>query len=277
MTVHSYALGPVRLTRVGYADVLVPAEVVGLTAEQVVATTWREPVWAEGEQVRVAAAAWVIDDGDVRVVVDPAFAADEILRNDNDADAHQQAFAALLADAGFPRESVTHAVPTHAEGIGMLGWREGDGSWSPFFPNATVLFSQRELDALDDGRVQPDAMGALAQLRAQGRVAPVTGDRFALTERISLEHTGGHSPGHQVVRVHTGDGDALVLGHLAVSALHIGLGPCPPEHMDPVVADERLRAYEAEDALLIGPLWPAPGAGRWDGERLTPAASPRGD
>ena len=26
----------------------------------------------------------------------------------------------------------------------------------------------------------------------------------------------------------------------------------------------------AEDAVLIGPLWPAPGAGRWTGDELVP-------
>ena len=95
----------------------------------------------------------MIESGDARIVVDPAFAADEILRNDNDAAAHQEAFAALLAAAGFPRESFTHAIATHYEGVGMLAWRNDDGSWERFFPNAPILMSQRELDAIDAGVV----------------------------------------------------------------------------------------------------------------------------
>ena len=41
--------------------------------------------------------------------------------------------------------------------------------------------------------------------------------------------------------------------------------------MDPGVANDALEKLLAEDAVLIGPLWPAPGAGRWDGRELTPA------
>ena len=33
------------------------------------------------------------------------------------------------------------------------------------------------------------------------------------------------------------------------------------------------RKLLAEDAVLIGPLWPAPGAGRWDGGRMLPVTS----
>ena len=105
-------------------------------------------------EVRAGAAAWVIESGDARIVVDPACAADEILRNDNDAAAHQEAFAALLESAGFPRESFTHAIATHYEGVGMLAWRNDDGSWKRFFPNAPILMSQRELDAMDAGIVR---------------------------------------------------------------------------------------------------------------------------
>jgi len=57
-----------------------------------------------------------------------------------------------------------------------------------------------------------------------------------------------------------------------VSAVHLGTGYCPEEHMDPDRALEVLDKLLAEDAVLIGPLWPAPGAGRWDGERLVPVS-----
>ena len=99
-------------------------------------------MWADGAEVRAGVAAWVIESGDARIVVDPACSADEILRNDNDAAAHQEAFAALLEAAGFPRESFTHAIATHYEGVGMLAWRNDDGSWERFFPNAPILISQ---------------------------------------------------------------------------------------------------------------------------------------
>jgi glyoxylase-like metal-dependent hydrolase (beta-lactamase superfamily II) len=265
MTTNSIRVGSAELTRVGYADVDIDPALVGLTPEQVSAINWAEPRWATGDQVRAGAAAWVIQSGDARIVVDPAFAADDILRNDNDAALHQEAFATLLADAGFPRESFTHAIATHYEGVGMLAWRTDDGSWVPFFPNAPILMARRELDAIDAGEIPPERV--MPQLRAQGALQATT-DGERVTDEVSLELTGGHSPGHQIVRIDSGGEHAVIVGHLAVSALHLAIGECPPEHVDYVLANKWLDALLAEDVVLIGPLWPEPGAGRWDGKQL---------
>ncbi len=265
MSINTVRVGEVLLTRVGYADVTVDPVRVGLSPADVAGVAWAEPLWADGGEVRAGAAAWVIESGDARIVIDPAFAADDILRNDTDAAAHQEAFAALLAGAGFPRESITHAIATHYEGVGMLAWRNDDGSWERFFPNAPILMSQRELDAIDAGVVPSESV--MPRLRAQGSLQGVS-DHEQLTDSVVIEFTGGHSPGHQIVRVRSGGEQAVIVGHLAVSALHLATGECPPEHMDPAGANTALDKLLAEDAVLIGPLWPAPGAGRWNGRAL---------
>ena len=267
MSINTVRVGDVTLTRVGYADVGVDPARVGLSPDDVAGVTWAEPLWAGGGEIRAGAAAWVIESGDARIVVDPAFAADEVLRNDNDAAAHQEAFAALLAAAGFPRESITHAVATHYEGVGMLAWRNDDGTWERFFPNAPILMSQRELDAIDSGVVPSERL--MSRLRETGAVRGVA-DHEAITDAVSIELTGGHTPGHQIVRVSSGGEQAVIVGPLAVSALHLATGECPPEHMDPAGANAALEKLLAEDAVLIGPLWPAPGAGRWTGDELVP-------
>lgn len=263
MTANTMRVGSVQLTRVGYADIGVPPDRVGLTPEQVAAVSWGEPTWVENGAVRAGAAAWVIQSGDARIVVDPAQAADDILRSDADAAMHQEAFSAVLDEAGVPRDSVTHVIATHLDGIGMIAWRNPDGSWVPFFPNAPILLHQRELDAIDAGAAKLQGMEVLAELRDQGAVQAVTGDHFQLTEEVSLEFTGAHTPGHQIVRISSGNETAVVLGHLAVSPLHLATGECHHMHPDPAGAQAALDALRKEDALLIGPLWPAPGAGRW--------------
>jgi hypothetical protein len=128
VSVNRVDVGNVTLTRVGYADVDIAPEAVGLSARDIAAVGWATPLWAQGDQLRAGAAAWIIESGDACIVVDPALAADEILRNDYDAAVHQAAFAALLADAGFAREAITHAIATHVEGIGMFAWRNDDGT-----------------------------------------------------------------------------------------------------------------------------------------------------
>jgi len=247
-------VGAVRLTRVGYADVPLAPETFGLTAADVAAIDWAEPLWAEDGQVRAAAAAWIIESGAARIVVDPAFAADDILRNEHDAAGHQNAFAAALARAGFPRESITHAVATHFDGIGMLAWRNDDGSWAPFFPNAPVLYSTRELEAMD---VSP---------YLDARSLQPAGEHHELTSEVWLEHTGVHSPGHQIVRIESDGERATIIGHLALVPLNLAV---PGVNARPEW--DAVTSIRDEGALLIGPLWPSPGAGRWDGRRLVPA------
>ncbi len=205
---------------------------------------------------------WIIESGDARIAVDPAQAADDILRSEADAEAHQTAFAALLAAAGFPRESITHAIATHAEGVGMWAWRTDDGAWVPFFPNATILVDQRELDAIDDG-THPSADDArFARLREQGAVRAVT---RAVTDEVTVEVVGAHSPGHLLVWINSGADTAVMVGHLALSPLHFATGECPQQHPDPPAAEGVLERLRGIDALLIGPLWPTPGAGYWVG------------
>ena len=172
----------------------------------------------------------------------------------------------MLADTGMPRESVTHAVMTHAEGIGMWAWRDGD-TWTPFFPNAPLYASRVELDALDAG-VHPAAEYAMAAhpglqaLRAQGVVRAVDGGD-EIVPGVRVEVVGGHTPGHMALHIESGGDAAIMLGHLTVSPLHLATGECPQQHPDPVLVERWLDGVRHENALLIGPLWPAPGAGRW--------------
>ena len=271
MAVRKFDIGTVRLTRVGYADVEVPPETVGLTAEAVGSVTWAEPLWAGAGGVGAAAAAWIIESDGARIVVDPALAADAILRNETDAAAHQEAFAAVLADAGFARDTITHAVATHIDGVGMFAWREPDGAWTPFFPNAPILLSQRELDAIDaQHHPDPDSRPILGELRALGAVR-ATGNREQITPAVAIEHTGAHTAGHQIVRIQSDGERAVIVGHLAASPLQLETGVCTLLHDEPDEAWATLVALRDEGALLIGPLWPTPGAGHWTGTALVPA------
>jgi len=262
-------IGDVFLTRVSYAEVDVAPEQVGLTASEVGASG-APTEWVNGDRPRASASAWIIDDGDARIVVDPAGAVDDILRNDNDAAAHQEAFAALLAAAGCPRETITHAVATHLDGVGMLAWRNDDGSWAPFFPNAPILMTQTELDGIDSLPFVPPGRKVLAELQDGGAVRGVADDA-AITSAVSLDLTAGHSPGHAVVRIRSGGEQAIMVGHLALTPLHFGRID-PDGHVDLDVATAARQKLLDEDAILIGPLWPAPAAGRWNGHALVPIA-----
>lgn len=269
MTAPRLQVGAATLVRVPYAEILVDAPVVSLTDAQVRAIPWAAPQWADDGQVRVAAAVWIIESCGRRIVVDPAQAADSIIREGPDAAVHQAAVADALAAAGFARESIDTVIATHIDGIGMIAWRDGD-DWTPFFPNATVLLSRRELDAIaDDGPYHPQGGDALLALNALGAVTPVD-DELVVTDDVTLRRTGGHTAGHQVVDLASEGASASMIGHLALSPLHCAVTE-HSGHEDPVVAWRALSARRDAGSVLVGPLWPAPGAARWDGVEMTPA------
>ena len=269
VTVTRYSVGDATLVRVPYVDILVDAEVVGLTRPEVDAQVgWAEPTWASDGQVRVGAAVWIIESDGRRIVVDPTQAADDILRGD-DAALHQAAVADALAAAGYPRESIDTVLASHIDGIGMIAWRDGD-DWSPFFPNAELLISRRERDAIaDDGPYLPSGRDAFLALDAAGAVTAVD-DSHAVTPTVELTWVGAHSPGHSLINVGSGDTTgATFLGHLALSPLHCAIGDVGG-HIDPIAANDVLRTL-ADGRLLVGPLWPTPGAIRWTGAEITTA------
>lgn len=267
MTTTTYQVGHVTLTRVPYIEITVPADAVGLDAHRVAGEAWADPTWTDGDQVRVAAAVWLIESGGKTIVVDPTSTADDILRGDN-AVAHQEAVAQILADAGHPRESVDVAIATHVDGLGMLGWRTDDG-WEPFFPNAPLLITAREVAAvLDDGPYEPSGTAMLRALHGQGAVTTV-GDGHAVTTEVSTRWTGRHSPGHQVVEIASDADAATFVGHLALSPVHC-LIPEGRLHEDVPASYAELRTL-ADGRLLFGPLWPTPGAVRWTADHVETA------
>jgi hypothetical protein len=54
-----------------------------------------------------------------------------------------------------------------------------------------------------------------------------------------------------------------MIGHLAVSPLHLATGECPTLQSEPARAWSLLRETVEDGRMLIGPLWPSPGFGRW--------------
>jgi hypothetical protein len=263
-----YLVGDARLVRVPYIDVLIDAAAVTLTPDEVAAEAWAAPIWAEGDQVRVGAAVWVIESAGRRMAVDPAQAADDILRAGPDAAVHQRAFADALSAAGYPRESIDTVIATHIDGIGMMAWREDD-EWKPFFPNAELLISRREHDAIAaDNDYAPSGFEAYLALHDQGVVTTID-DEHVITSEVFTQWTGAHSPGHLIVNIAAAGETATMLGHLALSPLQLTTGENGGHH-DPVGARRSLRAL-AGGRLLIGPLWPAPGAVRWTGDQVVAA------
>ena len=107
---------------------------------------------------------------------------------------------------------------------------------------------------------------------------PPTGDE-EVAPGVHLADAPGHNPGHHVVWVGDGDARAVVVGHLFLHPAQIASPEVATGDLDPVLLEKTRRALLAQcvedDALLVGPLFAAPGAGRvvphGDTWRLAPA------
>jgi glyoxylase-like metal-dependent hydrolase (beta-lactamase superfamily II) len=262
-----HAVGNATLLRVPYFDVALDAAVAGLDPEHVRSVEWAEPVWATSGQILIGQAVWVIECGDRLVVVDPCGAADEFIRSGPAAATHQEAVLGALAVAGLDPAGVSHVVLSHLDGIGMTALVDDHGAWVPTFPNARVVVTREELAWV---RAHPETQGAVAfsALLDQGVVDPVTCP-FRCTNEVAVELTGGHSAGHAVVRVESAGARALFVGHLALNPVQVAFPQGAGQHADADRAQQALDAILAEavgdETLVIGPLWPAPGAARVSG------------
>ena len=158
---------------------------------------------------------------------------------------------------------------SHIESIGLTAVRDGD-SWRRFFPNARVLISDTaKSNFFDEQPLGDDLRAAFTALFYAGLI-----DTYADGEEIMpglrAEWTGMHNPGHCAFHVGT---DATFVGHLAVSPLHFATGPCPPQHADPEGVWQWLNDTKEDGRILIGPLWPTPGAMRFKDSAFEPVGS----
>ena len=260
-----YAIGDVVLTRVSYFDVTLPPESVALTSAQIAAIPWAMPVWAESaDAIRVGQVFWVIEADGRTMVVDPCCASDDFLRTGPAALDHQAGAFTAFAAAGFDPEAVDVVIMSHLDGIGMNALADTDGGWNPAFPNAPIVVSDIEWERVQT-RTGISGAEALTALHAAGHVETVALPH-TVTPSVTMVSAGGHTAGMATVVVKSDGERALVLGHLAINPLHAAVATEVVLHDNPALGAVALRTWLADaasdGALLIGPLWPSPGAAR---------------
>ena len=243
------------LTRVLYADVLVPPEIAGLSVEDLRRVPWRAPLWATDDELGASASAWVVDVPTARIVLDPLQAADHVLHAEEAGDAHVDAFIELMEKSGFPIDD--------RRSCRDLAHRDDRNDRSSRRRALEATVSERahcrlRRRARRPSRHKPPTVRhrtAWRQLIDDGYVDTYR-DGDEIVAGMTVERTGAHNPGHCVF--HFGAEPALTwLGHLAVSPLHLATGPCPQQHPEPERAWELLRSYRDDGRLLTGPsAWP---------------------
>jgi glyoxylase-like metal-dependent hydrolase (beta-lactamase superfamily II) len=251
--VHRWQIGEVEVVRIEDED-------FSLSTDETM-PAWAIPALAPDEhQYRVAFSALAIRDGDHSIVVDPWILTD---RTGDDAADRAAGLLDQLDSVGHPPDDVDAVVLSHLDGIGWTTRPVGDG-WAPSFARARHLIPADELAAIEAGEDLPGRDDFL-RLAEQTPVEPVAGTML-LSPAVTLEPAPGHSFGHQVVRVDTGDHLAVYFGHLVLHPLQFAHPGEDPAEADTVRAAASRRRYLDEladrDGIALTTLVGGPGGGR---------------
>jgi glyoxylase-like metal-dependent hydrolase (beta-lactamase superfamily II) len=127
-------------------------------------------------------------------------------------------------------EDITHVILTHLhyDHAAGLTYVDENQQTQLTLPNAKVYVQQREWEhALETVKNEVQVPGAgydldeLYKVAAEGQFQFITEDQLELMPGLTMYWTGGHTPGHQIVRL-SDDGElAYYLGDLLPSDAHL--------------------------------------------------------
>jgi glyoxylase-like metal-dependent hydrolase (beta-lactamase superfamily II) len=271
--------GAIEITRVEDPDFDLVLPQDDATADALRHWGWLRPDYVTPDHaLRIGSSATVVRTPSAVVLVDPWLAFDDPARL---APRH-----AALRASGVDPDEVDLVLNSHVVGIGANVAADG----SPTFPRARYLLPQAELEDLRAGvhgepvaGVHPEGHPFL-HLDGLGVVDGLQGGEHLLPGLL-VEDAPGHSRGHVVLWIESGGESAVVVGHLFLHPAQIANPEADRGDLDPVVLARTRRTLlercAAQDALLLGPLFADPGAGRverdgQDGWRLVAADAASG-
>jgi len=162
-----------------------------------------------------------------------------------------------LAALGIPPERVEHVVLTHLHFDHYSGvTRERQGRLVPCFPRARHYASRADWADISEELADPDSLEhkTLAVIERHGLLYLV--DRDAdLAGEVRILAAPGETPGHQIVRVHSGGETLYCLGDLFHHTVEVERPEWLVHWADPQTTrrsrQQLLAAALAEDALLM--------------------------
>jgi glyoxylase-like metal-dependent hydrolase (beta-lactamase superfamily II) len=157
----------------------------------------------------------------------------------------QGGLVARLKEIGLDREDVTHVVLTHLhfDHLGGVVVRGASGGLEPAFPRARHFVQRVELESAErpaDERAAAayrHAPECLEPLRAAGLLEALDGPT-AITPRLRVLVTGGHTPSHQCPILTAGGQTFVHLGDIAPTRAHLRPAWNQAYDLDPVETDE---------------------------------------
>lgn len=131
---------------------------------------------------------------------------------------------------GLDTSDITHVILSHLHYDHAAGctYNSSDLSTRPTFPNATYYVHQNEwehaltrVDRDQNTRGADYKLDEFYRLIADDKVEFLKEDSNEILEGVTAIRTGGHTPGHQVILIKSGDNTAYYLGDLLPSSDHL--------------------------------------------------------
>jgi glyoxylase-like metal-dependent hydrolase (beta-lactamase superfamily II) len=263
--------------RVGEINVLVvsdgvlplPTKMLAHNAEPAARAAWLDDMFLPQDAFDWALNVAVVRSGDQTILIDAGLGLDP--------DLHLPRAGQLvkrLAAAGIDLGSVTDVVLTHMH-MDHVGGLLVDGVKERLRPDLKIHVAAAEVefwDAPDFSRTAmpqgfPDALRATAKrfLQEYGNYLRTFEDKYEVAPGVVVHRTGGHTPGHSVVRL-ASDGDALTFAGDAVFSVgfeqpdwHNGFEHDPEEAAR--VRIRLLRELAATGEMLVATHLPFPSVG----------------
>ena len=162
---------------------------------------------------------YVVRTGRYNILVDTCCGNDKQRPGRDDFSGLNTGYLDTLAAEGLKPEDIDYVMCTHLH-WDHVGWntRLVNGEWVPTFPNAQVVMAKREYDFWNEAYASGAASihrngfedSVMPIVRAEK--ALLVADDFELDTGIWLEPCHGHSAGHVVVNLASGDDRAVVTG-----------------------------------------------------------------
>lgn len=151
-----------------------------------------------------------------------------------------------LAALGVESSDIDVVVATHLHfdhaGGGTV--RDADGTVRPAFPGARYVVSRGEYEfaRLDNERVRASYMAANFEPLAEAGCLELVAAGSEIVPGVRMEHTPGHTPHHQSIRVDLGGEELLFLADLVPTTAHLPLAWIMGYDVEPMVTLESKRA-----------------------------------
>lgn len=165
---------------------------------------------------------------------------------------------------GLTPSDITHVVLTHLHFDHAAGstYVDENTSTQPTMPYANYFLQKLEwYYALEQVGLKKSIPGAgyeldeLYKLAAEEKLVMLTDTYFELLPGIELIRTGGHTPGHQIVKIQDQGESAYILGDLIPSEHHLNHYSMRQMDVDPVQSKKAktliLRQALEENSLLL--------------------------